>query len=403
MYPFASLPENLIAFGAVLRRDHGFHVGPGELHDAARALEVVQLSDECAVRHALRPILSGSFTDVTVFDQAFTAFFFPGPAGVGQDQMPSTRHEPRSDADGREERVEQERRATSSPGDADEVDVAPEVRHDPIAPLETTDSDLEEAPLLARSTYSPLEADSTEAPELPRAEIAWRDAARSLVRHLHVGLSRRWRPARKGRRFDLRRTLRVSLQTGGEALTPRWLQRPRRTPRFVLLIDGSRSMSAHAATALEVGVALASVTSRVEVFAFSTALQRVTGDVRRAAAGETHRLESVPYAWGGGTSIGVCLREFLRKFGERLLGRDTVVIIASDGLDVGEPDALSGAISELHRRSAAVVWLNPLLETPGYEPTARGMSAARPYVTTFASVTDAASFARLSRVVRVRV
>jgi uncharacterized protein len=60
-------------------------------------------------------------------------------------------------------------------------------------------------------------------------------------------------------------------------------------------------------------------------------------------------------------------------------------------------------MSELHRRSAGLVWLNPLLETPGYEPTARGMSAARPYVTTFASVTDVASFARLARLVRVRV
>jgi uncharacterized protein with von Willebrand factor type A (vWA) domain len=78
-------------------------------------------------------------------------------------------------------------------------------------------------------------------------------------------------------------------------------------------------------------------------------------------------------------------------------------MIASDGLDVGEPETLRDAMSELHRRSAGLVWLNPLLETPGYEPTARGMSAARPYVTTFASVSDVESFARLSRLVRVRV
>jgi uncharacterized protein len=403
MYPYASLPENLIAFCAILRRDQGFRIGPGELHDAARALEIVDLSDEHAVRHALRPILSGTLPDVTVFDQAFADFFFPGPAGVRQDQMPSTSREPGSDADGGEERVDEERRATSLPVDSGEVDVAPEGRDGPIDPLETTDSDLEEAALLARSSYSPLAAEGTDAPDVTRAERAWRDAARSLVRRLRVGLSRRWRPARDGTRFDLRRTLRVSLQTGGEALTPRWLHRPQRSPRFVLIVDGSRSMSSHARDVLRVAVALASVTMRVEVFTFSTALQRVTGDVRRAAAGEARHLDLVQYAWGGGTNIGECLREFLRKFGERLLGRDTVVIIASDGLDVGEPDTLRGAMSELRRRSAGLVWLNPLIETPGYEPTARGMSAARPYVTTFASVTDVASFARLSRVVRVRV
>jgi uncharacterized protein with von Willebrand factor type A (vWA) domain len=98
----------------------------------------------------------------------------------------------------------------------------------------------------------------------------------------------------------------------------------------------------------------------------------------------------------------MCLGEFVRKFGERLLGQDTVVIIASDGLDVGDPDTLRGVMGELRRRSAALVWLNPLLETPGYEPTASGMRAARPYITTLASVTDAASFARLPRVVRLR-
>ena len=402
MYPFASLPENLVAFCAVLRRDHGFRIGPGELHDAARALEVVDLSDEHAVRHALRPILSGTLHDSTVFDQAFTDFIFPRSAGVHQDQMSFARREPEPGREGGEARFEQGRLAAPSHDDPDEVDVAPEARRGAVAPLEANDSDLEEAALLARSSYSPLEADATGAPGLTGAGNAWRDAARSLVRRLDVGLSRRWRPARKGRRFDLRRTLRVSLQTGGEALTPRWLRRPRRTPRFVLLIDGSRSMGAQARTGLQIGVAMASVTMRVEVFTFSTALQRVTGDVRRAAAGETRHLESVQYAWGGGTTIGVCLREFLRKFGDHLLGRDTVVIVTSDGLDVGDLDTLRGAMKELHRRSAGLVWLNPLLETPGYEPTARGMSAARPFVATFASVTDVASFARLSRLVRVR-
>ena len=401
MYPFASLPENLIAFCAVLRRDHGFHVGPGELHDACRALEVVHLADERSVRHALRPILSGTPHDASVFDRAFTDFMFPVPAGVRQDQMASARRGPGADADGREDTVKPERRATRPDADADDVDGMPEGSDGPIAPLEIADSDDEETAHLSRSSYSPLEAEG-DAPALTSAGSAWRDAARSLVRRLEVGLSRRWRPARDGTRFDLRRTLRVSLQTGGEALTPRWLRRLRRTPRFVVLIDGSRSMSAHAQAALRVAVAMASITRRVEVFTFSTALQRVTGDVRRAAAGETREVEVVQYAWGGGTSIGGCLREFLRRFGERLLGRDTVVIIASDGLDVGEPDTLRDAMRELHRRSAGLVWLNPLLETPGYEPTARGMSAARPYVTTFASVTDAASFARLSRLVRVR-
>ena len=57
---------------------------------------------------------------------------------------------------------------------------------------------------------------------------------------------------------------------------------------------------------------------------------------------------------------------------------------------------------ELHRRSAGIVWLNPLLETDGYEPTATGMRAARAAVSTFSSVRDAAGLRRLAGQVRVR-
>src|SRR5258705_10777315 len=78
MYPFAGLPENLSAFCEVLRRHYGFRIGSGELHDAARALDIVALADERAVRHALRPILAGTLDEVTVFDAAFTRFLFPG-------------------------------------------------------------------------------------------------------------------------------------------------------------------------------------------------------------------------------------------------------------------------------------------------------------------------------------
>ena len=107
-------------------------------------------------------------------------------------------------------------------------------------------------------------------------------------------------------------------------------------------------------------------------------------------------------AYGGGTRIGDCLAAFARTYGPHLLGTQTLVIVASDGLDVGEPDVLRDAMRRLHRRSAAVIWLNPLLETRGYAPDARGMRAALPYVTTFAAASDAAGFARLAASARLR-
>ena len=45
MYPFGSLPANLVAFCGVLRREHGFHIGPGDVRVAACALEIVRAWD----------------------------------------------------------------------------------------------------------------------------------------------------------------------------------------------------------------------------------------------------------------------------------------------------------------------------------------------------------------------
>lgn len=395
-YPFASLADNLAAFCAGLRRDRGFHIGPGELTDAARALDLVDIADERAVRNTLRPILSGSADDVSVFDEAFTAFFLPQPVGEPQAGMPS-----RERALGGGDTTERAHRHGDPPPDDERPGDDAAGLESVAMPLEGEASDVPDARSAARATYSPVEVPATEVPDRADLDTEWIDTARRLVRRVHLGWSRRWRPARRGRRFDARRTLRAAVQTGGEALAPRWQSRQRRAPRFVVLIDGSRSMGAHALTGLRIGAALAAVTRRAEVFTFSTSLQRVTERVRRGAE-EARDTTWNQRAWGGGTAIGPCLRTFLRRFGHASLGPDTVVMLCSDGLDVGDAETLRGAMRDLDRRSAGIVWLNPLRDTGGYEPTARGMRAALPYVSTFSSANDLPGFERLTRTIRLR-
>jgi hypothetical protein len=157
----------------------------------------------------------------------------------------------------------------------------------------------------------------------------------------------------------------------------------------VVLVDGSRSMGSLAPPPLQMAVALTSVSPDTETFTFSTELRRVTRDPRRAAAAERRPLH-LRHAWGGGTTIGVCVDEFLRRFAERALGRQTVVIIASDGLDVGDTDLLWTSMETLARHVAAIIWLNLLAATAGYEPTARGMRLARPFVPVLAPANDPA-------------
>ena len=71
--------------------------------------------------------------------------------------------------------------------------------------------------------------------------------------------------------------------------------------------------------------------------------------------------------------------------------RGAVVVICSDGLDVGDPEVLHAEMARLARLAHRVVWLNPLKEDPAYEPLARGMRQALPHVDLFLSGHNLAS------------
>jgi len=397
MYPFASLPDNLAAFGQVLNRDYGYRVGPRELQDAARALEVVPIGSERAVRDALRPVLGSTREQAVLFDRAFDAFFH----GAGVGSRSALERDTPSRTPASSERTSDRRRIALDSGEPPEESEQSSQVGEVFDVEPDEDGSEEERAARLRARYSPLEGAGPE-PELEPVGSQWRDAARTFVRRIETGRSRRWRSAPRGPRFDLRRTLRTSLHTGGEVLLMRWRARPRRRPSFVLLIDGSRSMSTLVQPALQLAVALAGATSSLEAFVFSTALRRVTPDVRLAAGGSRRRLPGLAQAWGGGTSIGLCLADFTRRFGERLLVPHAVVIIVSDGLDTGAPNVLAETMARLARLTGSVIWLNPLIGTAGYEPTAVGMRAARPHVSTFDWVDAPEDLRRLARIVRVR-
>ena len=86
----------------------------------------------------------------------------------------------------------------------------------------------------------------------------------------------------------------------------------------------------------------------------------------------------------GGTKIGESLHDFNQRSG-KLLSRDTLVLIFSDGWDTGEPELVARELSAIRRRSRQIVWLNPLLGMKDYRPLTRGMSAALPHIDVFAA------------------
>lgn len=394
-FTYRDLSRNVLDFCAILRLQ-GFTIGPEESQDVLRALNVIDIGNYKQFRDALCMVLCSSLEQEKLFDILFRAYFLLTPnkevppeaqalADAGQDDE-EKEEAPQKSKPPKERPPQEETSEGSSLGEIE-------------ASNNEEDSN---AGAVIQTYFSPF-ASKLEVPVSISQEGAEEmlEAARELVNRVRLGRSRRWKAMTHGKKYNFRRTLRKSLQTGGEAIKPAWLGHPLRKPRFVLLLDGSRSMAGYSDRLLQFAHALSQRSSRVEVFVFSTELKRVSSSLRRAK-GQAPSLTDLGEAWGGGTRIGSSLHSFTQQYGMGLLDRDTVVIIASDGLDTGELKPLELAMRELHRRAASVVWLNPLLSTKDYEPSAGGMKTALPFIDTFATAEDSESFVELAREIKLR-
>jgi uncharacterized protein with von Willebrand factor type A (vWA) domain len=193
--------------------------------------------------------------------------------------------------------------------------------------------------------------------------------------------SRRYQDGSRGRRIDLRTTLRLAQRSGGYPVRlarRRLRSRPR---RLVVLCDISGSMEPYARALLQlVYCAAASGGPRAEVFTFATRLTRLTrllAKVRPEVALELAG-KAAP-DWSGGTRIGEALKVFIERYGARGMARGAVVLIISDGWETGDAAVLGEQMARLSRLAYRIVWANPRTAAPRYQPLVAGMAAALPY------------------------
>jgi uncharacterized protein with von Willebrand factor type A (vWA) domain len=218
-----------------------------------------------------------------------------------------------------------------------------------------------------------------------------------MVWELGLRRTRRQRSGR-GRRLDLRRSLRRNLRYGAELIE--WPSRQfKYKPRpLVVIADISGSMERYTRLLLHFIYSLAKrLEQPVEAFVFSTRLTRIT---RQLQGKEIDRaLEQVSNEvtdWSGGTRIGDSLKTFNFEWGRRVLGHGALVLLISDGWDRGDPVLLRGEIGRLQRSCHRLIWLNPLLGSVEYEPLTRGMQASLPYIDDFLPVHNLASLEDLA-------
>ena len=374
------LLHNLLLFGRLLR-ELGLDVNPGRMIDLVSALGHIEVGRRADVYHAMRSLLVHRREDFALFDAAFDAFW----------------RKPRQGRTTLDLRALGERRRFRRPEFA-----APPLGDVPATPVaEPSDpTAAEDPPTLAPTlTYSAREAlRHKDFAELTGAEM---DEVRQAIARMAWSpgerRTRRQRPG-AGPRLDLRRTLRRSLRHGGEVL--RWERRePRWRPRRLLVLaDISGSMERYTRLLLLFVRSLAEgLDHGVECFVFGTRLTRITRPIQGrdvdAAMAEVAR--AVP-DWSGGTRIGESLREFNFRWSRRVLRSGSVVLLISDGWDCGDPELLRLEVARLQRSCHRLIWLNPLLGSPDYEPLTRGMVAALPHADDFLPVHSLASLEQLA-------
>ncbi|MCS6890890.1 MAG: VWA domain-containing protein [Rhodovarius sp.] len=367
--PGRALPGNLAAFARLLRRA-GLPVGPGETLAGLAALSRIDIGDRTQVQAALRAVMVHRHEHAELFDAAFAIFWRDPAAGrmAAAAALLDGLSPPEKPRPGSRRLAEALKGDSPPPGQ----EMPPEP---PRIDAALTASE--------RERLMAMDFEAMSAAELAAA----REEIRRLVLPLDERRTRRWRPDPRGRRLDVRASLRRSLRTGGELLSL-VRSRPRlRPPPLVAICDISGSMARYAQVLLHFLHALSNHRERVHCFLFGTRLTNVTRQLRhRDAEVALEMVGRLVPDWSGGTRIGEAIATFNRRWARRVLAQGAIVLLITDGLDRDGAAGLSAAMERLHRSSRRLIWLNPLLRYAGFEPKSQGIRAMLPHVDEFRPV-----------------
>jgi uncharacterized protein len=367
----------VILFARFLR-SHGFKVFSTGIVDALKGLQETGLQDRDDFFNILRANLVAGDMEWKLFKDLFEEFWRPT-------------EEPK--AKGREDHEEE---ALPSPEDL--IMVAPpqrstEDRVDLLAPGKKES--------LEGTLYSPVALyERRDLSQFERGDIQVAHLIlKNMIASFRVAESRRFKRTKKARDMDFRLILKRSLKVEGLPVELFYRKRKRRLKKLVILADVSGSMDRYVRFLMPFLLGLRGVGSQSEVYVFSTSLSRITFFVRKLPVEKAlSRISSEVPDWSGGTRIGESLQQFHEHYGQRHLNKRTVVVIMSDGWDLGARSLLQKEMQRLSEKVHSVIWLNPLAGDPEYRPLCRGMQAVLPYVDHLLAADSLQSLRRVGRV-----
>ena len=374
------LLRNIVLFGRLLR-NLGLDVTPTQILDLVEALKYIELRQGGDVKSTCRTILVKQVEHLPLFNQAFDLFW----------QARYDNELAEMSLEGLVQQNTQQKKVERLAPQGDEGDGAGK------------DSPEADEPLIDKVyTYSDNEVlRQKDFGDLTTTEMI---EVKQLLQNMHWNLERR-RTRRKttaprGDYPDMRRTFRYNLRYGGEPL--KFATRTRKTKRrpLVVISDISGSMERYSRILLQFIYVISQGLEGVEAFVFSTRLTRITRYLHGKNQGNNvdavlDEVSKAIHDWAGGTRIGEAIKSFNYDWGRRVLGQGAIVLIISDGWDRGDVDTLSREMRRLQLSAHRLIWLNPLLGSPNYEPLTRGIVAALPHIDDFLPVHNLVSLEQL--------
>ncbi len=373
--PGGRLPDNIAYFARALRKA-GVPVGPAQVVDAIRAVELVGVGPREDFYWTLHGIFVRRHEHSDLFDQAFHLFWRKRNLieKMMAMMMPSNApHVPQEKAKPANKRV----------ADAmfDGIDASQPVKR-PLIDIDARFSASSDD-VLRRKDFEQMTA----------AEIA--DAKREIARLRLVFpplITRRFKPVSHRARIDPRRTLKRSVRGGGAGISLEHRARAKRHPPIVAICDISGSMSQYSRLFLHFLHALTDDYHRVHSFVFGTRLTNITRQLRHRDPDQALvNCSDTVVDWSGGTRISSSLHAFNRLWSRRVLSQGATVLLISDGLEREADGRLGHEMDRLHRSCRRLIWLNPLLRFDGFEAKAQGIRTMLPHVDAFCPIHNLAS------------
>jgi len=393
------LAANLLTLARDLRAA-GLNVGSGQVMSLVEAVSAVDCHRRDDFYIAAKTTLVTSPEHIPVFDAVFGRFWrkLLRPETLSQDALEQHQFDmppaPTDSKDG----AEAERKRPQSGDGSESKDRAMLAIEDTGIDDNSNAEELDALPedvivfsareVLRRKDFAQFSPDEIAEARRIISGMTWRLGTRQ---------TRRKEKATRGDFIDYRRTLRSSLKHGGVPIELRRRRRKERMRPLVLICDISGSMDRYSRLLLQFVHALEHGLDNVEVFVFSTRLTRITRELRkRNVDSAIEQVVKSVHDWSGGTRIGEAIKAFNYDWSRRVLRSGATVVMISDGWDRGDPRMLATEMARLQRSCRRLIWLNPLLGAPGYQPLTQGIRAALPYVDAFLPVHNLKSLEALA-------